>query len=91
MGEDSRVSSELCKACEIFSICHEGQKTVAKSCIHFKGDLPNGYFKYRSIAVRFIRKKGFASNIGYLDLPKKVWLEQGQLNNLRALAEKEAS
>ena len=78
------MSSELCKACEIFRICHESQKTVASACMYFKGDLPNGFLQYRGMAVQFVRKKGFASNIGYLDLPKKVWLEQGQLNRLEA-------
>ncbi len=82
------MESELCKACKIFPICHESQKTVASACIHFKGDLPNGFLQYRGIAVRFIRKRGFASNIGYLDLPKKVWLEQWQVNNLVARAPK---
>ena len=80
--------SDLCDACEIFSICHESKKTVAKSCMYFKGDLPNGFLQYRGIAVQFIRKKGFASNIGYLDLPKKVWLAQEQLRNLCARSPK---
>lgn len=76
--------SELCKACKTFPICHEPQKSVAKSCQHFKGDLPEGfYLYYGSIAVKFVRKKGFAANIGYLDLPdRKVWLEQWQVDNL---------
>ena len=84
--------SDLCKACKIFNICHEPHKTVARSCMHFEGDLPDGYLLYRGIAVKFVRKKGFASNIGYLDLRKKVWLEQGQVDNLIARApKKEAS
>ena len=80
------MMSELCKACEIFRICHESQKTVASACMYFKGDLPNGFLQYRGMAVRFIRKKGFASKIGYLDLPKRVWLSEWQVRDLVASA-----
>lgn len=86
--------SDLCKACKIFNICHEPQKTVAKACIHFEGDLPDGHLMYRGFAVRFTRKRGFASNIGYMDLPSgRKWLEQWQVNDLIAARapKKEAS
>ncbi len=86
MGEASRLSSELCKACKTFPICHESQKTIARSCQHFEGVLPEGYLMYRSAAVLFIRKKGFASKIGYLDLPKRVWLSEWQVRDLVASA-----
>lgn len=77
-------SSELCNACNIFNICHEPQKTVAKACQHFKGDLPEGYVYYRYSAALFVRKRGFAANIGYLDLPSgKHWLEQWEIDRLR--------
>jgi len=76
-------SSELCKACKIFNICHEGQKYVAKCCQHFKGDLPKGYVYYRFSAAKFVRKRGFAANIGYLDLPSgRKWLEEWELHRL---------
>ena len=85
--------SDLCKACKIFNICHEPQKKMARSCQHFEGDIPNGYVEYLSLVVKLVYKRGFASNIAYLDLPSgRQWLEQWQVNNLIARApQQEAS
>ena len=80
--------SKLCKACEIFNICHEPQKRVAKACQHFKGEIPNGFMFHYSSVAKLVYKKGFADKIAYLDKPSgKVWLSQYELNDLRKKAE----
>jgi len=80
--------SLLCKACNIFNICHEPQKFVANACQHFEGELPNGYVKYRSTAVKLVYKKGFAANIAYLEMPYgKEWLERWQVRALEAISQ----
>jgi hypothetical protein len=56
---------------------------VARACQHFRGNIPSGYVKYRSSVVKLVYKKGFASNIAYLDMPYgKEWLEQWQVDDL---------
>jgi hypothetical protein len=80
--------SELCKACNIFSVCHESQKRMATCCVHFMGFLPDDYYLYCSCAVKFIEKRGFGDHIGYLDFPdKKEWLNRYEL--LRLVRSKE--
>ena len=81
--------SPLCKVCNIFNICHEGQKFIARACQHFEGELPEGYYYYRYSAVKFVRKRGFAANIGYLDLLSgRQWLEQWELDRLQESSQK---
>lgn len=46
--------SKLCENCKIFGICHEPQKYIAQSCIHFVGNLPQGFVKYRNVAIKFV-------------------------------------
>jgi len=75
--------SELCKSCKICNICHEPQKLIAEHCQHFKGEIPNGFIKYRSCVSRLVYKRGFADNIAYVQRPhEKMWLNRYQLNEL---------
>jgi len=74
--------SELCKACNIFNICHEPEKTVAKSCHYFEGEIPKGFIRYRSSTAKFVENH-WRGHAGYLDTRNgKKWITWSLLHDL---------
>lgn len=70
--------SELCKACKIKQICHEPQKHFAKSCQHFIGDIPEGFYFIETGACQFIPNR-WKGNKGYFVYPwGRKWVTHSQ-------------
>jgi len=72
--------SELCKACQIFNICHEPQKYTAESCHHFKGTPPQGYLRIDGGVCNFVENH-WKGNKGYFVRTwGREWVDQTQFD-----------